>query len=132
MNVIERIDHWAAVAPETIAHISGDQTLTYGELSKRSDALAVYLTERFGDDRSPIGVLGHREPEMLIAFLGTAKSGRPYVPIDTLLPRPRVEKILAISRARGRTTFETRDPRPQEIFGEKRTVLHPVHQRQHR
>ena len=55
MNVIERIDHWAAVAPETIAHISGDQTLTYGELSKRSDALAVYLTERFGDDRSPIG-----------------------------------------------------------------------------
>ncbi len=99
MNVIERIDHWAAVAPETIAHISGDQTLTYGELSKRSDALAVYLTERFGDDRSPIGVLGHREPEMLIAFLGTAKSGRPYVPIDTLLPRPRVEKILAISRA---------------------------------
>jgi D-alanine--poly(phosphoribitol) ligase subunit 1 len=99
VNVIERIDHWAAVAPETIAHISGNQTLTYGELSKRSDALAAYLTERFGDDRSPIGVLGHREPEMLIAFAGTAKSGRPYVPIDTLLPRPRIEKILAISRA---------------------------------
>jgi D-alanine--poly(phosphoribitol) ligase subunit 1 len=99
VNLIERIDHWAAVAPETIAHISGDQTLTYGELSKRSDVLAAYLTERFGEDRSPIGVLGHREPEMLIAFAGTAKSGRPYVPIDALLPRPRIEKILAISRA---------------------------------
>jgi D-alanine--poly(phosphoribitol) ligase subunit 1 len=99
VNLIERIDHWAAVAPETIAHISGDQTLTYGELSKRSDVLAAYLTERFGEDRSPIGVLGHREPEMLIAFAGTAKSGRPYVPIDAMLPRPRIEKILAISRA---------------------------------
>ena len=99
MNVIERIDHWAAVAPGTIAHTSGERTLTYGELSKRSDALAAYLTERFSDDRSPIAVLGHREPEMLIAFAGTVKSGRPYVPVDTLLPRPRIEKILAISRA---------------------------------
>jgi D-alanine--poly(phosphoribitol) ligase subunit 1 len=99
VNVIERIDHWAAVAPGTIAHTSGERTLTYGELSKRSDALAAYLTERFSDDRSPIAVLGHREPEMLIAFAGTVKSGRPYVPIDTLLPRPRIEKILAISRA---------------------------------
>jgi D-alanine--poly(phosphoribitol) ligase subunit 1 len=99
VNVIERIDHWAAVAPETIAHISGERSVTYGELSRRSDALAVYLTERFGHDHSPIAVLGHREPEMLIAFVGTVKSGRPYVPIDTALPQPRIEKILAISRA---------------------------------
>src|SRR5437763_14954880 len=87
------------MAPKAIAHISGDHRLTYDELRRRSDALAAYLTDRFGADRAPIGVLGHREPEMLIAFLGTAKSGRPYVPIDTLLARPRVEKILAISRA---------------------------------
>jgi D-alanine--poly(phosphoribitol) ligase subunit 1 len=99
VNLIERIDHWAAVAPETVAHISGDRTLTHGELCRRSDMLAVYLTKRFGDDRSPIAVLGHRQPEMLIAFLGAVKSGRPYVPIDTALPQPRVAKILAISRA---------------------------------
>src|SRR4030095_12155688 len=53
---------------------------------------------RFGDDRSPIAVLGHREPEMLIAFLGAVKSGRPYVPIDKALPRTRIEQILASSR----------------------------------
>ena len=53
------------------------QTLTYGELRRRSDALAAHLTKRFGDDRAPIAVLGHREPEMLIAFLGAVKSGRP-------------------------------------------------------
>src|SRR5262249_11133544 len=58
-----------------------------------------YLTERFGDDRRPIAVLGHREPEMLIAFLGTVKSGRPYVPIDTALPQQRIDKILVASRA---------------------------------
>jgi D-alanine--poly(phosphoribitol) ligase subunit 1 len=99
MNLIERIDQWAAVAPEAIAHISNDRTLTYDALHRRSDALASHLTERFGEDHMPVAVLGHREPEMLIAFLGAAKSGRPYVPIDTALPQQRVDKILASSRS---------------------------------
>ena len=98
MNLIEQIDHWALAAPKAIAHISGDQRLTYGDLRRRSDALAAQLARRFGDDRSPIAVLGHREPEMLIAFLGTVKSRRPYVPLDTVLPQQRIDKILAISR----------------------------------
>jgi D-alanine--poly(phosphoribitol) ligase subunit 1 len=97
MNLVERIDHWAAVAPEATAHISDGRTLTYGELRSRSDALARYLTQRLGDDRRPIAVLGHREPEMLIAFLGAVKSGRPYVPLDTALPQQRIDKILATS-----------------------------------
>ena len=98
MNLIEQIDHWALKAPKAIAHISGDRRLTYDELRRRSDALAGYLTDRFGADRAPIAVLGHREPEMLIAFLGAVKSGRPYVPLDTVLPEQRIDKILAISR----------------------------------
>src|SRR5437867_13446401 len=98
MNLLERIDHWGTVSPDAIAHVSDDRSLTYGELCRRSDALALYLAERFGDDRGPIAALGHREPEMLIAFLGSVKSGRPYVPIDTVLPQQRIDKILAISR----------------------------------
>src|SRR5436189_3136054 len=99
MKLIERIDRWAAVAPEATAHISDGRTLTYGQLRRHSDALAWYLAERFGEDRRPIAVLGHREPEMLIAFLGAVKSGRPYVPLDTALPQQRIDKILAASRA---------------------------------
>ena len=99
MNLLERIDHWAAVSPEAIAHVSDDRTLTYGELRRRSDALAAHLAERLGGDRAPIAALGHREPEMLIAFLGAVKSGRPYVPLDTVLPQQRIDKILATSRA---------------------------------
>jgi D-alanine--poly(phosphoribitol) ligase subunit 1 len=98
VNLIEQIDHWALAAPNAIAHISGDQRLTYGELRRRSDALAAHLAKRFGDDRSPIAVLGHREPEILIAFLAAVKSHRPYVPLDTVLPQQRIDKILAIAR----------------------------------
>jgi len=99
VNLLERIDHWAAVSPEAIAHVSDGRTLTYGELRRRSDALAAHLAERLGGDRAPIAALGHREPEMLIAFLGAVKSGRPYVPLDTALPQQRIDKILATSRA---------------------------------
>src|SRR5207244_12495414 len=98
VNLIQRIDHWAAAAPEAIAHLSGDKTLTYGELRRRSDGLASFLRKRFGNDRRPIAVLGHREPEMLIAFLGAVKSGRPYVPIDTALPQQRIDKIISNCR----------------------------------
>ncbi len=99
MNLIQRIDYWATAAPEAIAHLSGDRTLTYGELRSHSDGLGSYLRKRFSDDRRPIAVLGHREPEMLIAFLGVVKSGRPYVPIDIALPRTRIDQILASSNA---------------------------------
>lgn len=73
--------------------------MTYGELRRRSDALAAHLHKRLGGDPAPIAVFGHREPEMLIAFLGAVKSGRPYVPLDTALPPQRIDKILATSRA---------------------------------
>src|SRR5438876_5338676 len=98
MNLLERIDHWGTVSPDAIAHVSDDRSLTYGELCRRSDALALYLAERFGDDRGPIAALGHREPEMLIAFLGAVKSGRPYVPLDTAFPQQRIDKIAATAR----------------------------------
>jgi len=99
VNLIQRIDLWATAAPEAIAHHSGDSTLTYGELRRRSDGFASYLTNRLSNDRRPIAVLGHREPEMLIAFLGAVKSGRPYVPIDIALPQRRIDQILASSNA---------------------------------
>jgi D-alanine--poly(phosphoribitol) ligase subunit 1 len=99
MHLIERIDRWAAVAPEATAHISDGKTLTYGQLRRHSGALACYLTARLGEDHRPIAVLGHREPEMLIAFLGAVKSGRPYVPLDTALPQQRIDKILETSGA---------------------------------
>src|SRR5205823_8471176 len=123
MNLFERIDHWGAVAPQAVAYINGDRTLTYGELRRRSDALAAHFAGRFGDDRAPIAVLGHREPEMLIAFLGAVKSGRPYVPIDTALPQTRIDQILISSRA---ALSLTADQIGQFSTGELRGPTMPV------
>ena len=94
MNLLERIDHWGRVSPDLAAHRSGERVLTYGELLARSDALAGWLNAELGDSRAPVAVHGHKEPEMLVAFLGVVKSGRPYVPIDVSIPAQRVERIV--------------------------------------
>src|SRR5262249_11865267 len=99
MDVIAQIDRWAQHVPDRLAHISGARTLTYGELIRRSNTLAAYLAEALADNGAPIGVVGHKEPEMLIAFLGSVKAGHPYVPLDTALPPQRIERIIATSGA---------------------------------
>ncbi len=99
MHLLDRIDHWGKIAPDRVAHRSGGRTLTYGELRARSDALAAWIESELGASRSPIAVHGHKEPEMLIAFLAAVKSGRPYVPIDFSIPAQRVERIIEVAGA---------------------------------
>ena len=99
MHLLDRIDQWGRATPDRVAHRSNERTLTYAELLRRSDALASWLQQEYGENRAPVAVHGHKEPEMLIAFLGAVKSGRPYVPIDYSIPAQRVERIIAGAQA---------------------------------
>ncbi len=98
MEIIERIDHWGRTTPDRPAYISGGRILTYGELCRRSDALAAQLVGSLAE-RAPVVVLGHKEPELIVAYLGVIKSGRAYVPVDTAVPAQRIERIAAASGA---------------------------------
>ncbi len=86
VEIIERIDHWGKTTPDHPAYMSGGRTLTYGELCRGSDALAAHLARSL-PEKAPVIVLGHKEPELIIAYLGVIKSGRAYVPVDTAVPR---------------------------------------------
>ena len=61
-------------------------------------ALAAHLAASL-PEKAPVVVLGHKEPELLIAYLGVIKSGRAYVPVDTAVPAQRIERIAAASGA---------------------------------
>jgi D-alanine--poly(phosphoribitol) ligase subunit 1 len=100
MDLLARIDRWGRETPDRVAHVCGAQRLTYGELLVRSDALAEHLLAMLPKDRSPFAVLGHKEPEQLIAFLACVKSGHPYVPIDSSLPLQRIEQIIATAQTK--------------------------------
>ena len=99
MHLVDRIERRAQSAGDRLAHVSGGRTLTYRELVRRSDALAARLAELLPRDTSPVVVLGHKEPEMLIGFLAAIKSGHPYVPVDTVVPPQRVERIVKTAGA---------------------------------
>jgi D-alanine--poly(phosphoribitol) ligase subunit 1 len=100
MHLLDRIDAWARRQPDRLAFRTTMGQLTYAELIQRSAATAAFIWHRLHGDRSPVVVLGHKEPEMLVAFLGSARAGHPYIPLDSGLPRQRVEQVLTTSRAR--------------------------------
>ncbi len=93
--------------------------MTYGELLERSDSLAAWLVEE-KPGRLPVAVHGHKEPEMLVAFLAAVKSGRPYVPIDVSIPPQRVQRIVETAGAEIVLTPE----RIAELSGARREAPH--------
>ena len=99
MELIEQIDRWSEIYPERAAHVSGAHSITYRELTSRSNKLAAYLSSTLPSDGSPVVILGHKEIEMLVGFLGCIKSGHPYIPLDTSLPSQRVEVVIETARS---------------------------------
>ncbi|MCX6045852.1 MAG: D-alanine--poly(phosphoribitol) ligase subunit DltA [Chloroflexi bacterium] len=93
MDILKQIDLWGQIAPDRPAHISEHGALTYGELCRQSDSLAGQLAQWLPDDGAPVIVLGHKQPEMLVAFLGCVKAAHPYIPLDTALPAQRIARI---------------------------------------
>lgn len=100
--LIEIIDQWAEVCPERIAHQYREQALTYSELKTYSDALALRIHTTLESDtepKAPVIVYGHKENEMLLAFLACVKAGYAYVPVDTSVPLERVRQMIEASEA---------------------------------
>jgi len=99
MHLLDKIDQYGRTSPDRLAHVSGDQKLTYGALLTRSNSVAAWLDSQLGDKRVPVVVRGHKETEMIVSFIGAVKSGRPYVPIDYSMPEQRLEKVVEIAKA---------------------------------
>lgn len=81
--------------PGAVAVISGDRSLTYGELNERSNRLAHYLRRHYdtGCDRL-VGLMVERSEWMIVGILGILKSGAAYVPIDPEYPADRKAYLL--------------------------------------
>jgi D-alanine--poly(phosphoribitol) ligase subunit 1 len=99
MDVLAQVDRWRRTAPDRIAHVSAGGTLTWGELCRRADALASELAAAKLAPENPVVIRGHKEHEMLIAFLACARAGHPYVPIDVSVPETRVARIIRAAEA---------------------------------
>lgn len=99
MDIIDKIESYA-VDKQKAAQIYNDSRLTYDELKNYSDALGSYIIEKFGHDKTPILIYGHKEHEVLVSFFACTKSGHAYIPIDITFPQGRVLDIIESSGAK--------------------------------
>ncbi|MDQ6601057.1 D-alanine--poly(phosphoribitol) ligase subunit DltA [Bacillus salipaludis] len=99
MRMLLKIKDFAFTQPEAKAFISPNHPLTYGELWRKSNQVARYIFSQNISTGSPIMIYGHMEPEMIISFLGSVKSGHAYIPVDLSIPLERIEKISKASQS---------------------------------
>ncbi|MBK3643113.1 non-ribosomal peptide synthetase [Streptomyces sp. MBT33] len=99
--VHELIDEHAVRRPDAIALTGPDgDEVSYGELARRSSALAGVLRAAGAGQDAPVGVLVERSPDMLVALLAVIKSGAAYLPLEPTYPRERLAYLLEDSGAR--------------------------------
>lgn len=76
--------------PEAVAIAFGDGRMTCRELDLESDRLAQHLHRMGLGDGSRIGLCLPRSPTLVVALLGTIRSGATYVPLDPGYPKDRI------------------------------------------
>ncbi len=89
----------AARTPDALAVSYGDKCLTYSELDKKSDLLAVLLRKRGASAEKIVAVMLERSLEMSVALIAVLKSGAAYLPISPDYPTDRIKFMLKDSGA---------------------------------
>jgi amino acid adenylation domain-containing protein len=90
----ELFEEQAERTPARTAVVSGDSSLTFGELNARANQLARYLSAQGVGAEARVGICMERSVEMLVALLGVLKAGAGYVPLDPHYPRERLSYML--------------------------------------
>jgi amino acid adenylation domain-containing protein len=85
--------------PAAIAVILGDKSLSYAELNRRANVLALKLRELGAASGSIVAISAERSLDLPVAALAVLKSGACYVPVDPNYPTERIAAMLGDSAA---------------------------------
>ncbi|SEG59360.1 non-ribosomal peptide synthetase [Paenibacillus sp. UNC499MF] len=89
----------AEAVPDLPAVSCGDESMTYRELDRRTDALAQTLRAKGVGRGSIVGIMAERSIPMLSAMLAVMKAGGAYMPVDPHYPEERIRYMLEDSGA---------------------------------
>jgi amino acid adenylation domain-containing protein len=86
-------------APDAVAVVAGDVSLSYGRLDARANQLAWRLRELGVGPDVLVGICLPRGVDMVVAVLAVLKAGGGYVPLDPSYPAERLRFMLADTAA---------------------------------
>ncbi|MFG2880673.1 amino acid adenylation domain-containing protein [Streptomyces sp. NPDC048337] len=87
------------IAPDSVAVVADDTTLTYGELNERANRLAHALITRGIGPEDVVALALPRSVELIVSIVGVLKAGAAYLPVDPKYPTARIDHMLADARA---------------------------------
>ncbi|EPR07806.1 non-ribosomal peptide synthase/polyketide synthase [Ruminiclostridium papyrosolvens] len=93
-TVSEILNEQADENPDEIAVICGNDEISYAELVRKSDILAVKLRAMGVGQDDTVAVLAQTSIEMIIGICAILKAGGAYVPIDIRYPEARAQFII--------------------------------------
>ncbi|WP_018501096.1 alpha/beta fold hydrolase [Parafrankia discariae] len=94
-TIVGRFSRIVTARANDIAVRDEKTVLSYAELDSRSSALARSLVVE--GDGGNIGILLGQGAPAIVAMLGALKAGRPFVPLDPMLPAARLGQILRLA-----------------------------------
>lgn len=88
----------ATTKPQAVAVRWQEERMSYAELDRRSDEVALAIARRGIRPGDLVGVCMSRDPRLIVTLVGVVKAGAAYLPIDPLYPRERIDYIVRDSR----------------------------------
>ncbi|MGL4849592.1 MAG: D-alanine--poly(phosphoribitol) ligase subunit DltA [Clostridium sp.] len=88
MQILKGIKKYSET--DRIALKCDGESLSYKDLDKYSEAIALFLKEEYGALDTPAMIYGNKDNLIMACMIGSLKSGRAYVPLDVSFPIDRV------------------------------------------
>ncbi|HSK80241.1 MAG TPA: amino acid adenylation domain-containing protein, partial [Thermoanaerobaculia bacterium] len=96
-----------AAFPWAPALVQGEESLSYGELEARVEALATRLRAHGVGPEVVVGIFLERSFDLVVALLAVLRAGGAYLPLDPAYPEERIAFLIQDSGAKHVITRET-------------------------
>ncbi|WP_033403883.1 non-ribosomal peptide synthetase [Paenibacillus fonticola] len=98
-TILQWFESQAAIHPDLVAVVCGNEEVTYRQLNRRANYVAQLLREQKVSSQSSVAIMVERSVDMISSVLGVWKAGAAYVPIDPEYPQDRIQYMLGDSQA---------------------------------
>jgi amino acid adenylation domain-containing protein len=93
-TITQLFEEQVKIYPDKTAVVFKEESLTYKQLSQRTNQLARTLRDLGVKSDTPVGILVEKSIDMIVGILGILKAGGAYLPIDPEYPEQRINFII--------------------------------------